>query len=228
MALAQTTEQPSWTSDDPEVQALMEGMQRQNELAEEISRKYPGLPHITTVVMAGDVLSAQRAREMLEKGEWTATQALALTGSYARFEFALELVNEGRLTREWLYENLPELWRGSDPDDTEPRYLALWYAAWRANGYHPVNDGRTLPRSRVLTIYRGQMPNDPLGMAWTLNPKIAAKFAGGAGLRTEVKGGIIVRAEVARSQVLAYMTGRGEAEIIVDPNTVRLVGGFGR
>ena len=108
-----------------------------------------------------------------------------------------------------------------DPDDTDGRYLRLWKSAWVANGRHYIRDGRSLPRSgRLLTVYRGQMPEDKFGIAWTTDPKIAQVFANGAGARVP-QNGTVFMAHVHRDHVYAYLTGRGESEVILDPFMLR-------
>jgi hypothetical protein len=200
---------------------LMKGMQEQAALADQIEQE-TGVPHITAFIMAGDRMSAQRARERLDSGEWDVDRAINLTGSYARFDFALSLVDEKRLSPEDFYRMLPELWRGSDPDDTNPEYLRLWIAAWKQNGRRTVCDGKP-PAAKfgpLIPVFRGQMEGDPFGIAWTTNMNIAQKFAGGAGVRTPM-GGIVYRGWVPRKHVLAYLTERGESEVIVDPKYIK-------
>jgi hypothetical protein len=181
-----------------------------------------GVPFITAMVMASDQLSARRARERMADGTWTPEQAVTLTGSYARLGLAWELWREGHLTDQWVLSNLPDLWRGSDPDDTDERWPYLWRLAYRANGRHYVRDGRPLPRGKLLRVYRGQREGDPFGIAWTTDPKVAGKFARSLGGRDPGDhGGVTYTGLVPREAVLAYITRRGESEVVVDPEHVR-------
>lgn len=204
----------------PEV--LRESMDRQGALAEEIHDK-TGVPYITAFVMAGDRMSAERSLKYVEDGTWDWERALALTGSYARLDLAWTLVEKGHMTREQLLGELPALWRGSDPDDTDVRWLLLWQEAWTHNGEYTIYDGATrLPKGNhraPVVVYRGQPEGAEFGIAWSTDRGIAEKFAGGAGLRTPAQG-VTWRGLVARDKVLAYLTERGEYEVIVDPKWV--------
>ncbi len=185
--------------------------------SKEISEKYPGLPWLTTIIMAQDAAGADRWDEDIKAGRVTVEQGCRLVGSYARFGFALD-----HLPERLMYEDIADLWRGSDPDDTDPRFLDVWQ---RAAIYHhgPVTDGRDLPaprKGRLLTVYRGQMEGDPFGIAWTTDKGIASKFARGAGLRISTMLGVIYEGYVYPGDVLGYLTGRGESEIVVDPKNV--------
>lgn len=180
-----------------------------------------GVPPGLSLVMAGDLISAEDATARIEAGESTFEQEVVRVGSFARFGWTVEMQKRGHLTRAALLDQLPELWRGTDPDDTDGGWLKLWREAFARNGLRPVTDGRPLPKGPLLIVYRGQMPGDPLGIAWSLDPKIADKFAHGAGTRVPMNG-TVLRGKVARSAVLAYLTGRGESEVIVDPKVVVL------
>jgi len=105
-----------------------------------------------------------------------------------------------------LIEMLPDLWRGSDPDDTDPQYLRLWKTAWLANGRRTVRDGPHLPKGRTVRCYRGQDADAPLGIAWSLDRRVAEKFARGAGTRQSNRSGMVFETEVPRTAVLAYLT----------------------
>jgi hypothetical protein len=193
---------------------------KQSEEADELVAKHPGLSHVTAFIMAGDNRSAERAYGYLKSGEWDVDKAINLTGSYARLAFADRLYEEGLLPLATYHRMLPELWRGSDPDDTDPRWLRLWKQARIRKG-RLIHDGKPLPkRGRVdgqVVIYRGQPADAPLGIAWTTDKKIAEKFANGAGARVPTPGGVVIVGNVHPDAVLAYLTGRTESEVIVDP-----------
>lgn len=174
----------------------------------------PKLSMISAMIIAGDRLTSERSKQWTRDG-LPAVDALPYVGSYGRLEFAVWAVDEGRLPIETLLDQLPGLWRGSDPDDTNPRYLALWKAAWFRNGEKTVRDGPHLPKGSALRCYRGQDDGAPLGIAWSLDKKVAEKFARGAGSRQGNRGGTVMEMVVPRKEVLAYLTGRGEAEVIL-------------
>jgi hypothetical protein len=209
--------------------ALKEWADKTNEIAADLVKAMPGLHYITASVMANDLLSARYRSEQVAAGEAKAEDVVWLIGSYARWDWAVTMVAAGRLPEAWFDENIADLWRGSDPDDTNPAYLAIWKTAARRNGGY-VRDGRGLPRSASLTVYRGGPPTPATrrGFAWTTDPKIAAKFASGAGERIQRKDGVVISGIVNRKDVLAYITGRGESEVIVDPARVDGVRQVGR
>ena len=184
-----------------------------------------GVNPITAHVMANDILSGAVATERVLSGEVPAERAYFLVGSYARWDWVLTMLEQGHLTEEWFAENICDLWSGSDPDDTNPDYLRLWQRLWRKNGGAVIRDGRPLPkggRDGMLKVYRGGLPfgiRD--GFAWTTDPKIARKFADGAGVRVRQVNGVVITGLVKPSHVCAFITGRGESEVIVDPRMVK-------
>lgn len=195
-------------------QAAEYEVQRQD-IAAALSEKDPSLG-ITAIIMAGDILSAQRTEATIrETGELE--PHVWLCGSYGRVEMAWRLWNDRLISDHWLKKNLPELWRGSDPDDTDPRFLQMWEAAHIENGSRYLKDGVGLPRQRVLDVYRGQDRNVKPGIAWSLSRDIAEKFARGAALRQSHRDGEVLHARVRRDSILGYMTGRKEEEVIFDP-----------
>lgn len=203
-------------------------MDEQATMAEQIEKDNPGIPAITAFVMAGDRQSAVRALKYVEAGEWDWQRALTLTGSYARLDLAQTLVEKGHMTRDDLLRELPALWRGSDPDDTDVKWLLLWQEAWTAHGECTIYDTeQRLPDSPYVVVYRGQPEGAEFGIAWSTSREIADKFAGGAGLRVRTQG-VTWRALVPRDKVLAYITERGEFEVIVDPKWATGVTRLGR
>lgn len=202
---------------DIDMERVKQQVERNHEIADEIRKADPSIPLITSIIMAGDRASAERSWNLMSTGEWTFERALSLTGSYARMDFMMRAIEEGIVNIEDVYSQLPEIWPYADPDDTDPRFLALWKAAWVANGNRYLRDGNALPRSATLHVYRGQMEDAPLGISWTLSKKVAERFARGAGMRVRNMGGIIYEADVQRRTVLAYLTRRREKEVIIDP-----------
>lgn len=201
-------------------------MERDAKRATELMDKDPSLPFISALVIARDMASADRSMEWLREGKYDWGRAEVFCGSYGRLDLRVRAWEEGLITDEQALaaEDLPHAWSGSDPDDTDPRFLALWKSAFAANGGTYLRDGDdTLPGISVLTIYRGQDYGARFGIAWSLDPMVAAKFANGAATRQHNRGGVVYRAIVERSKVLGYMTGRGEAEVIVDPADLTMV-----
>lgn len=168
---------------------------------------------VTAYVIAGDIVSAEKATELVESGA-RPEEVVNYIGSYARFDWAVK-----NLPRAYLFKRLPELWSGSDPDDTNPEYLQLWREAYAANCFGALYDDRCkeLPHG-VLTLYRGQPEGAPLGISWTRDIGIARKFARSGGLRETIADGVVLKAKVSAGVCMAYITGRGESEVIVDPD----------
>lgn len=203
--------------DDPMVEALA-----QQALAIDLHDKDPdNLPLMTALIMAGDLRAGVRATRMVDDGV-PALDALPLVGSYARMGWLLDMRQRGALDDADVFRLLPQQWPMCDPDDTDPRFLLAWRRAWEANGKRPVLDDpdRPLPgTSRTIRVFRGQGEHQRVGIAWSLSEEVAQRFARGAAVR--VPGGvpnpIVFKATVARRDVLAYLTGREEAEVIVSP-----------
>ena len=187
--------------------------------------KEQGIPYISAVVIAGDILSGERSKQWVERG-LDGTEAVGFVGSFARLDFVVWAVEGGHLPDTYLMDNLPDLWRGSDPDDSDPRFLSLWKRAWLA-GEATIFDspkGMTLldnvTDGEWVKVYRGQVGdrNQPTGIAWSTDWKVANKFAKTGGLRGVIDlGGYVLTRWVKREDILAYLVGRGESEVVVDP-----------
>jgi len=165
--------------------------------------------------MANDILSAETADALRKKVPFE--QALWLVGSYSRLDWAVKKVQLGLIPQEALLKLLPDIWRGSDPDDTDARFLSLWEEAWKQNAQQVICDDKHLPKGKMLTVYRGQDEDAPLGIAWTLRIIIAQRFARGAALRQSNREGIILKAKIERNRIMGYLTGRNEFEVILNP-----------
>ncbi len=189
---------------------------RQGELAKELLSRDPRLTFISAFVIAGDTLGAERIRAAFVRGELPLIKALVLTGSYARFDFAVWVANNYAGHKPYVLSNLLNLWTGSDPDDGNPDFLQLWLEAFERNGSRYLRDGKALPAGKTLRVYRGQDPGPPSGISWSTDKRIAEKFANGAATRQARRGGVILERAIRRGDVLAFLTGRGESEVIVE------------
>lgn len=188
--------------------------------ATELMKADPRLPFISAYVMANDMAGAERSMGWLREGKHPWGRAEAFCGSYGRLDLRVRAREEGLITDEQAFADLASTWSGSDPDDTDPRFLTLWKDAVAANGGQYLRDpeGVTLPGNHVLTIFRGQDEGVPFGIAWSLDVTTAIKFANGAATRQRGRNGVVYRAKVKRSDVLGYMTARHEAEVVLDPH----------
>lgn len=200
-------------STSPDVMDVhIERARRQQARAQQLVNANPAISFVTAFIMAGDLLSADEMTEAVAAGRIKPADALHRIGSYARFKWAVKHLPEKALSRQLL-----TLWSGADPDDTDLSYLDLFRrrAAKESRGY--AADGLLLPHAKTkFVVYRGQLSTDPYGFSWTLDRATAVKFANGAGHRTATPNGTIFQLEVSREHILAYITGRGESEVIVD------------
>jgi hypothetical protein len=175
------------------------------------------LPMLTRVVMAGDLRQAQDSLQRLRAGDIDIDRAMVLTGSYGRMPLLIQAIDDSLVPIHKALDLLPEWWPSSDPDDTDPRLISLWESAFARNGGLVTDEGHDLPRKAWLTIWRGQRTTDPLGCAWSLDRAIAERFANGASFRTAIANPQVIEAKVPRGIILAYLTGRGEEEVIINP-----------
>jgi hypothetical protein len=71
--------------------------------------------------------------------------------------------------------------------------------------------------SRRLVIYRGQPDSGPPGISWTLKRECAVWFARRFSPWRRAAEPTVLRARVNPSRILAYLVGRDEAEVVLDP-----------
>jgi hypothetical protein len=207
---------------DPVQQAVMDQwvarFQLEQAKAKELMEADPRLPYVSALVMASDLIGADKAWEELSQG-MPFNQALWCVGSYGRLGFVLKALDERLASADEVLAIWPALWSGSDPNDTDPRFLQMWLGAyWRHHGM--ICDGEPLLDQDTINVYRGQDADAPLGIAWTTSKCVAKKFARGAATRQSNRDGVVIHGTVKREDVLAYLTGRNEFEIIVDPARV--------
>lgn len=205
----------------PDMEALMRFSDRQASKMDELSQRFPDLPPVTLLVMAGDYVSLEQVEPEFLAGSLTFAQAAAMIGSYARFEWVMRMIEQGTVSKKGVFPDLLWLWSSSDPDDTDRRYLDLFKDAVVANGGDYLRDGKKLPlRKGMLRVYRGETLTlkspalFPKGFAWSLDREVAFKFATGTGTRTRMFGNLYY-GEVPVSSVLAYITRRDESEVIL-------------
>ncbi len=182
-----------------------------------------GIPFIAAFVIAQDQFASERSKEWVKLG-LDAREAMGFVGSYARLDFALWAVAEGHMDKAVLLDVLPGLWRGSDPDDTDSRFLALWNEARDLHGGTILdNEDRPLPvhtdvyGDPWLVLYRGQLTLDEPGIAWTTDYAIARKFSSNGGLRGVNRVGHVLARRAHPKDALAYLTGRSESEVVIGP-----------
>lgn len=200
---------------------LARHVERQSAIAAQLLEKDPTLG-VTAYIIAGDIMSVERAEAMVKAG-MSIEKASVFIGSYLRLKWLVGKFRAGKLNTAWLLKEFPREWSMSDPDDTDPAMAELWYMGWAFNAQQPLTYSKKLPPGETFTIYRGQdKAGDRMGLSWTLDRKVAVRFAKGAALRQRNRAGVVVCAEVKRSDIYGYLTGRGESEIIADPANVRV------
>lgn len=192
----------------------LDELEKRGPIVDELMAADPKLSPISAFIIAGDKLSSERSKRWVEEG-LAAEDAISFVGSFGRLDFIVWALERGDLDETWLLHRWPDYWRGADPHDTDKRFLDIWTKAWRANGYKPIVDERSLPRKNVFHVYRGQEPDEPLGIAWTLDKRVAEKFARGAGVRASNRAGVVLELDVPKTAIIAYLTGRNEEEVIL-------------
>lgn len=119
---------------------------------------------------------------------------------------------------------------------TSARSLAHQYAHPDHPEHHDHRWWETVPDD-PLTIFRGLESYEDgrpahdgdrayPGLSWTVALDVAKDFAFGAEAEEEREprtSGVVVMGEVARSDVLAFLCGRNEYEVVVDPKDVSIV-----
>lgn len=194
---------------------------RQEQIAAELYRLNPNWGFIGVFVVSSDLANAEPYEREFEAGKLDFRAACQAMGSYARFDFAHRQYLVGRVSAEEFYDLLPELWRSSDMDDTKEEYFLTWQAMKELNSNKIIVDGLPLPHRKYLTVYHGQdRAAESIGISWTLKRDIAVKFAKGAWMRQNNRDGVVLEGLINRKNILAYLTGRNEAEIICNPADV--------
>lgn len=206
---------------EAQIWQMAQDTQKMMEYAAELREKQ-GLPFVTALIVAGDMVSADKANRLVEIGV-PPESAVLTVGSFSRFDWAVQ--NRKYFGEEFWLANICELWRDSDPDDANPEYLELWRLCRAAN----ATILRDVPSERFpiqigerLRVYRGQRIDDPIGISWTTSRDVARNFATGAAYRVLVPG-LIFSTYVFWEDCLAYITERGEYEVIVDVEAAGLV-----
>lgn len=191
--------------------------------AMELVARDPALDYISALVIAGDLMTAESAIEAMKAGDATFDEAYRAAGSYGRFEVIYAALESGHVSFPTVASMLADEWSGSDPDDTDPRALDLWRrASVFFDGVLIEQPGAEsdLPPGRTLLVYRGQdimVGRTTFGIAWSLDRRVAERFANGTATRQGNRWGVVYAADVRREHILGWMPNRGESEVIIDP-----------
>ena len=142
-----------------------------------------------------------------------------------RFDAMMEAIEAGGFDDpETFWETVRAVW--SDSENIVENYHD-WMQVWDSDIPHREFAMDKEERAELaampdeITVYRGVGHKDAQdGMSWTTDLDkarwFAQRFAGHNGRQPHVVEGVI-----AKSQVLAYLTGRGESEIVAFPEDVR-------
>ena len=153
---------------------------------------------------------AARARLARAAGDWDTW--VSIHERPYRLRALAHLWRRRTITREQLRSLLAWVW-----PDAEPAYELGWHYLFVAAGY----TGEPLPTdAEPLTVYRGQpsLARRWQGHAWSLQRATAEFFAARYTGR-----GVVLTAAVHSSNVRAYLTSRGEAEVIAHPRHVQVL-----
>ena len=192
---------------------------------------------IGQVIAANDYASQIKAVNEVKAGRLGRKDSLVRVGSFALMDHVFSLINmAGQMgwPADWYETDIePDLlgiWSRADPDDTQVRYLELFEKAKARRSPHaPLHDGHPLDmhvNGGKHFVYRGEPgkfnPEGMGGLSWSLDMAVATKFATGAVARSPGAG--VVYAGVAEyPDVLAFITGRGEQELIIAPENVQIM-----
>ena len=145
-----------------------------------------------------------------------------------------------KLTRKEYWSLLGEIWQ-----DTEHPHVNLdtWQILWRTTQFgrtgsgarrehYYMSDGERsvlndLRKHRLQTVYRGyhipQGADQPLmqGMSWTLDYKKAEWFS--TRLKEDGRSSYVAIGQCVPSNIHAYFNGRGESEVVIDPQYVQVL-----
>jgi len=115
------------------------------------------------------------------------------------------------LSDAWMRSEYPSY----DPDVSQQEQLAMFHAADPAALMNEDEYEHFCSLEDPVTVYRGVTPynaDNIKALSWTLNYDTAAWFAHRFG-----ESGTVYEAQIAREHILAYLDGRSEQEVIVDP-----------
>lgn len=176
-----------------------------------------------------------RAHKAALMRQWRADgdyrQMLVMTSSEERAGIFAEIAD--RLTDEEAAVLLTDFWSVTEAWSGDEKLRETMYGllARVAPLVVPGDDGRPLPERDVYTIYRGNLGETPgpYTSSWSLDPKIAERFANMAmsprgmflGMHRPDGNPTVWSAQVSREQILGYFDDRAEQEIVVRGTDLR-------
>lgn len=176
-------------------------------LADVKAGRLEGDPEEIERFVAREVARRSRIRDAVAAGDWD--EAFSLLGQVGR-GYVLELFGP-RLEPDALRRLLRDWWNMTEGVRPREAIGLFQRVGFVTDADEPLPIGE-------LTVYRGaRTPRHRLGLSWTLEPERARFFA----QRFTAGTGVVYVAHVDAEAVLAYFTSRNEAEVIVDPITLR-------
>jgi hypothetical protein len=132
-----------------------------------------------------------------------------------RWRFGLEQT----VPDEQFLECLREAWIASENIWQNLLLVPILFKEARRLGGMPLEDDekdalRGMPN--LVTVYRGCTRKNRRGWSWTTDLKTARFFA----KRFTTKGGMVIKALAPKIEIEAYLHGRGEAEVVINPKAI--------
>jgi hypothetical protein len=148
-----------------------------------------------------------RISALVRRGDYQG--AMAMLNDATRLPALWRWYAAGRLSRNQLNGLLRGWWSSTHTSLS----LEQWQIIDMFDSAGFVRNAR-LPAGR-LTIYRGQRAEAEIGVCWTLNEAVAAKFAL---YHTDRGQSVVLSTTTESSAILGYLKDRDEDEVIVDPD----------
>jgi len=173
-------------------------------------------------------IEAQRATE--SPAMKAARERLRFCNSYTRIEALIELADSDLEPSEWL-RLLGEEWQSCDNIgqrrdallwDTPFSDLAEYPESWRHHMMTPDELAAYNVLPPIVTVWRGCYTHNKRGLSWSLDRDVARQFPLTHRYRQDGQP-LLIRAEVARGQILALKLDRAESEVIAIRPKVRAI-----
>jgi hypothetical protein len=166
--------------------------------------------------------------DIVRNHEPTVSSLLLCSNGY-RAELVQLWWKKGKITLPQLREFLVHAWEGNDRP-----YNCLgvrgWVRLYKAAGFihtkaegdnqGEVDDGVTKP-TQPLVVYRGTTPAYWRRMSWTTDQQQALWFAEWIKEVWKRPDSFVISTTVPPKHILAMLNGRGESEVVVNPNGLR-------
>lgn len=175
----------------------------------------PITPNMIDFINKGLAAKQAAAEDALKKKNWNSY--IYLHERPYRIDAFEDIM--GSMTDEEYWSHLSDIWVDSENIGAQPeRWKELLMSNRGSREFFMRDDERAelakLPDK--FTVYRGYSENDPeeFGMSWSTDPLVAEWFARRFARNNDKI--IMEELEVAKDEVFAYVTRRGEDEIILD------------